>query len=77
MNKVIEINNLTKTYGKARGITDISFSVNEGDIFNLLGSLEFKNGVNQREGDVFMLLVSKDGFEHSIIGTVQVQYLHA
>jgi ABC-2 type transport system ATP-binding protein len=27
---VIEINNLTKTYGKARGITDLSFQVEEG-----------------------------------------------
>lgn len=37
MNKIIEISNLTKTYGKARGITDISFSVNEGDIFGFIG----------------------------------------
>ena len=37
MNKIIEINNLTKTYGKSRGITDISFSVNEGDIFGFIG----------------------------------------
>jgi len=34
---VIEIKNLTKTYGKARGITDISFNVEEGEIFGFIG----------------------------------------
>ncbi|WP_318505652.1 ABC transporter ATP-binding protein [Bacillus sp. T3] len=34
---VIEINNLTKMYGKSRGITDISFNVEEGEIFGFIG----------------------------------------
>lgn len=34
---VIEINNLTKMYGKSRGITDISFHVEEGEIFGFIG----------------------------------------
>jgi ABC-2 type transport system ATP-binding protein len=34
---VIEINNLTKTYGKSRGITDISFHVEQGEIFGFIG----------------------------------------
>jgi ABC-2 type transport system ATP-binding protein len=34
---VIEINNLTKTYGKSRGITDVSFHVEEGEIFGFIG----------------------------------------
>jgi ABC-2 type transport system ATP-binding protein len=34
---IIEINNLTKTYGKARGISDISFNVEEGEIFGFIG----------------------------------------
>jgi len=34
---VIEINNLTKTYGKSRGITDISFNVEQGEIFGFIG----------------------------------------
>lgn len=34
---VIEINNLTKTYGKSRGITDITFNVEEGEIFGFIG----------------------------------------
>ena len=33
----IEINNLTKTYGKARGITNVSFDVEEGEIFGFIG----------------------------------------
>jgi ABC-2 type transport system ATP-binding protein len=34
---VIEIKNLTKTYGNARGITNISFNVEEGEIFGFIG----------------------------------------
>ncbi|KRF08124.1 ABC transporter [Paenibacillus sp. Soil766] len=33
----IEINNLTKTYGNARGITDVSFTIEEGEIFGFIG----------------------------------------
>jgi ABC-2 type transport system ATP-binding protein len=35
--KAIEINGLTKTYGKARGISDISFHVEQGEIFGFIG----------------------------------------
>ncbi|MBC7960987.1 MAG: ABC transporter ATP-binding protein [Vallitaleaceae bacterium] len=34
---VIEINKLTKYYGKARGIIDVSFNVEEGEIFGFIG----------------------------------------
>jgi len=34
---VIEINNLTKYYGKQRGITDVSFNVEEKEIFGFIG----------------------------------------
>lgn len=34
---VIEIKNLTKYYGKARGIIDVSFNVAEGEIFGFIG----------------------------------------
>lgn len=37
MKNVIEISNLTKNYGKNRGISDVSFSVQEGEIFGFLG----------------------------------------
>lgn len=34
---VIEINHLTKNYGKSRGIQDVSFTVEEGEIFGFIG----------------------------------------
>jgi len=34
---MIEIKNLTKRYGKSRGIEDVSFSVEEGEIFGFIG----------------------------------------
>ena len=37
MDKVIEIKNLTKSYGTARGINDINFCVKKGDIFGFVG----------------------------------------
>ena len=37
MNNIIEIQGLTKSYGKHRGVEDISFAVKEGDMFAFLG----------------------------------------
>lgn len=37
MEHVIEIRNLTKSYGKNRGVIDVSFTVEPGDIFGFLG----------------------------------------
>jgi ABC-2 type transport system ATP-binding protein len=34
---IIETKNLTKYYGKARGIIDVTFSVKEGEIFGFIG----------------------------------------
>jgi ABC-2 type transport system ATP-binding protein len=34
---IIEVSNLTKYYGKARGIVDVSFGVEEGEIFGFIG----------------------------------------
>lgn len=34
---VIEVSNLTKYYGKARGIVNVSFDVKEGEIFGFIG----------------------------------------
>lgn len=34
---IIEIKNLTKFYGKSRGIVDVSFTVGEGEIFGFIG----------------------------------------
>lgn len=37
MEKVIEINNLTKVFKNGRGITDINLEIHRGDIFGFLG----------------------------------------
>jgi len=37
MNPIIELNQLTKFYGKARGIENVSLNVNEGEIFGFIG----------------------------------------
>ncbi len=37
MGNVVEIEHLTKSYGKNRGILDVSFTIPEGDIFGFLG----------------------------------------
>lgn len=34
---IIEVNNLTKNYGTARGINNITFNVEEGEIFGFIG----------------------------------------
>lgn len=34
---VIEVNNLTKDYGSGRGVFDVSFSVEKGEVFGFLG----------------------------------------
>jgi ABC-2 type transport system ATP-binding protein len=34
---IIEVDHLTKYYGKSRGIVDVSFSVDEGEIFGFIG----------------------------------------
>lgn len=35
--KIVEINNLTKFYGKSRGIIDVSFDIEEGEMFGFIG----------------------------------------
>jgi len=37
MSAIIEIKNLSKFYGRQRGIENVSFSVNEGEIFGFIG----------------------------------------
>jgi ABC-2 type transport system ATP-binding protein len=35
--KAIEVETLTKRYGSARGVEDLSFSVEQGEVFGYLG----------------------------------------
>lgn len=37
MEKVLEIKNLTKFYGKTKGVEKLSLSLNEGEIFGFIG----------------------------------------
>lgn len=37
MNKILQINHLTKYYGKIIGVKDLSLSLNEGEIFGFIG----------------------------------------
>ncbi|WP_026489527.1 ABC transporter ATP-binding protein [Butyrivibrio sp. XBB1001] len=37
MTNIVEIGNLTKSYGKNRGVIDVSLEIKEGDIFGFLG----------------------------------------
>src|ERR671923_812694 len=37
MPAIIEVENLTKSYGRKRGIVDVSFDVAEGEVFGFLG----------------------------------------
>ena len=34
---VIKVDNITKDYGSSRGVFDLSFEVNKGEIFGMLG----------------------------------------
>ncbi len=37
MSAIIQTNNLTKSYGKSRGIIDVTFEIQEGEVFGFLG----------------------------------------
>lgn len=37
MSKILEIKNLTKYYGKTKGVEELSLSLNEGEIFGFIG----------------------------------------
>ena len=37
MEKILEVKNLTKYYGKALGVKEISFALNKGEVFGFIG----------------------------------------
>ena len=68
---VIEIENLTKNYGKHRGINDVSFQVKEGEIFGFLGP----NGAGKSTTIRAMLgLIHYDSGEIKINGLDSIRY---
>jgi len=65
MSAVIETKNLTKSYGKARGIIDVNMTVTEGEIFGFIGP----NGAGKSTTIRTLLsLIFKTGGEAKIFG---------
>jgi len=65
MGNIIEVKNLTKSYGKARGIIDISFDVKEDEIFGFIGP----NGAGKSTTIRTLLgLIHKNSGEAKIFG---------
>ncbi|WP_315122469.1 ABC transporter ATP-binding protein, partial [uncultured Clostridium sp.] len=65
MEKVIEINNLSKVYKNGRGITDINLEINRGDIFGFLGP----NGAGKTTAMKIMTgLIKSDSGDVKILG---------
>jgi len=61
----IETKNLTKSYGKERGIIDVNLNVNEGEIFGFIGP----NGAGKSTTIRTLLsLIYKDSGEATILG---------
>ena len=68
---IIEVNNLTKYYGKARGIVDVSFSVDEGEIYGFIGP----NGAGKSTTiRLFLTLIYPSGGDAKIFGKDCIKY---
>jgi ABC-2 type transport system ATP-binding protein len=68
---IIEVNNLTKYYGKSRGIIDASFKVEEGEIFGFIGP----NGAGKSTTiRLFLSLIYPTKGEAKIFGKDCIKY---
>jgi ABC-2 type transport system ATP-binding protein len=68
---VIEVNNLTKYYGKTRGIIDVSFNVEDGEIFGFIGP----NGAGKSTTiRLFMSLIYPTSGSAKIFGKDCIKY---
>ena len=68
---IIEVNNLTKYYGKARGIVDVSFNVEEGEIFGFIGP----NGAGKSTTiRLFLSLIYPTSGDAKIFGKDAIKY---
>ena len=63
MNKILEIKNLTKYYGKVLGVENLSLSLMEGEVFGFIGPngagksttiRSILNLINKNEGQVLI-----------------------
>lgn len=71
MGAALEINNLTKYYGKARGIIDVSFDVEEGEIFGFIGP----NGAGKSTTiRLFLSLIYPTSGEAKIFGKDAIKF---
>ena len=65
MTAIIEVEKLTKSYGRRRGIADVSFQVGEGEVFGFLGP----NGAGKTTTiRILMALIRADSGEAKING---------
>ncbi len=65
MTAIIEVDKLTKSYGRRRGIADVSFEVSEGEVFGFLGP----NGAGKTTTiRILMALICADSGTASISG---------
>jgi ABC-2 type transport system ATP-binding protein len=70
---IIDVNKLTKYYGKARGIVDVSFTVEEGEIFGFIGP----NGAGKSTTIRLMLsLIYPTSGSATIFGKDCIEYGH-
>ena len=62
MEKILEVKNLTKYYGKALGVKEISFALNKGEVFGFIGPngagksttiRSIMNLINKTSGEVY------------------------
>ncbi len=68
---IIEVNQLTKFYGKARGIEKVSFNVEDGEIFGFIGP----NGAGKSTTiRLFLGLIHPTGGDAKIFGKNCIQY---
>jgi ABC-2 type transport system ATP-binding protein len=68
---IIEVNQLTKFYGKARGIENVSFSMEEGEIFGFIGP----NGAGKSTTiRLFLGLIHPTSGNAKIFGKDCIQY---
>jgi ABC-2 type transport system ATP-binding protein len=68
---IIEVNKLTKYYGKARGIVDVSFNVEDGEIFGFIGP----NGAGKSTTiRLFLSLIYPTSGEARIFGKDCIKY---
>jgi len=68
---IIEVDRLTKYYGKSRGIVDVSFAVDEGEIFGFIGP----NGAGKSTTiRLFLSLIYPTSGSAKIFGKDCIQY---